>query len=94
MPHPLHEQVRRAFGFPCGYCRVDETSAGAELTVDHYRPLAAGDADELANLVYACFRCNLYKGDYWPSPKEEAACPSPKPHPDAKCLTLISYNSS
>jgi hypothetical protein len=22
------------------------------------------------------------------------ACPSPKPHPDAKCLTLVSYNSS
>jgi hypothetical protein len=73
MPHPLHEQVRRAFGFRCSYCRVDETSAGAELTVDHYRPSAAGGADELANLVYACFRCNLYKGDYWPSPEEEAA---------------------
>jgi len=22
------------------------------------------------------------------------SCPSPKPHPDAKCLTLVSYNSS
>src|SRR5215510_12799570 len=22
------------------------------------------------------------------------ACPSPKPHPDTKCLTLVSYNSS
>jgi hypothetical protein len=21
-------------------------------------------------------------------------CPSPKPHPDAKCLTLVSYDSS
>jgi hypothetical protein len=73
MPHPLHEQVRRAFGFRCGYCRVDETSAGAELTVDHYRPLSAGGADDLENLVYACFRCNLYKGDYWPLPEEEAA---------------------
>ena len=73
MPHPLHEQVRRAFDFRCSYCRVDETSAGAELTVDHYHPLAAGGADDLANLIYACFRCNVYKGDYWPSPEEAAA---------------------
>jgi HNH endonuclease len=73
MPHPLHEQVRWAFEFRCGYCRVGETSAGAELTVDHYCPLAAGGGDELTNLVYACFRCNLYKGDYWPSLEEEAA---------------------
>src|SRR5215470_3644402 len=62
MPHPLHEQVRQAFGFRCGYCRVDETGAGAELTVDHFRPSAVGGADDLENLVYACFRCNLYKG--------------------------------
>ena len=73
MPHPLHEQVRQAFGFRCGYCRVDETGAGAELTVDHFRPSAVGGADDLENLVYACFRCNLYKGDYWPLPEEEAA---------------------
>lgn len=73
MPHPLHEQVRHAFDCRCGYCSVDETSAGGELTVDHYQPLAADGLDELANLVYACFRCNLYKGDYWPTPAEAAA---------------------
>ena len=39
--------------------------AGGELTVDHYQPLSAQGSDELENLVCACFRCNLYKGDFW-----------------------------
>lgn len=73
MAHPLHEQVRHACGCRCGYCRVTETAVGAELTVDHYQPRAAGGNDALENLVYACHRCNLYKGDYWPTPEEVAA---------------------
>ncbi|WP_184193438.1 HNH endonuclease signature motif containing protein [Armatimonas rosea] len=35
------------------------------MTVDHYQPLSAQGTDDLENLVYACFRCNLYKGDFW-----------------------------
>ncbi len=58
MPHPLHEQVRRAFNYHCGYCGVTEAAAGGQLTVDHYCPRAAGGTDELSNLVYACHRCN------------------------------------
>jgi hypothetical protein len=73
MPHPLHEQVRRACAYRCGYCGVTETAAGGQLTVDHYQPRAADGADELSNLVYACLRCNLYKGDYWPTPEQRAA---------------------
>lgn len=73
MPHPLHEQVRRAFNYRCGYCGVTEAAVGGQLTVDHYQPLAAGGADDLSNLVYACHRCNLYKGNYWPTPERLAA---------------------
>lgn len=73
MPHPLHEQVRRAFNYRCGYCGVTEAAAGGQLTVDHYQPRAAGGADELSNLVYACHRCNQYKGNYWPPPERLAA---------------------
>jgi len=73
MPHPRHEPVRRTFDGRCGYCGVDETAAGAELTVDHYRPRSEGGTDDADNLVYACPKCNQYKGDYWPSPEEEAA---------------------
>src|SRR2546425_13120483 len=73
MAHPQHEQVRRAFAHRCGYCGVDEIAVGSELTVDHYQPCSAGGTDEFENLVYACHRCNQYKGDYWPTPEEEAA---------------------
>ncbi len=73
MPHPLHEQVRRAFNYRCGYCGVTEAAAGGQLTVDHYHPRSAGGADDLGNLVYACHRCNQYKGDYWPTPERFAA---------------------
>jgi hypothetical protein len=73
MPHPLHDEVRRAYNYRCGYCGVTEAAAGGQLTVDHYQPRAAGGTDDLSNLVYACHRCNQYKGDYWPTPERLAA---------------------
>ena len=38
---------------------------GATLTVDHHQPRAHGGHEQLANLVYACARCNEHKGPYW-----------------------------
>jgi HNH endonuclease len=66
MAHPKHEQVRERYGHRCGYCDVSEVDAGGELTVDHYCPRSAGGGDDDDNLVYACSRCNLFKGDFWP----------------------------
>lgn len=63
VPHPKHERVRQRYDGRCGYCGLSEVDAGGELTVDHFRPVAAGGGDDDDNLVYACFRCNLYKGD-------------------------------
>jgi hypothetical protein len=57
--------VRRRARFACEYCSISETSAGGELTVDHFRPQSKNGGGELENLVYACVRCNLYKGDFW-----------------------------
>ena len=51
--------------FCCEYCGVGEDDTGGELTIDHYQPQSAGGADDTDNLVYACYRCNLYKSDYW-----------------------------
>lgn len=65
MTPEVRRQVRARFGFACGYCGVNEASAGAELTVDHFRPLSRGGTDDLENLVYACPACNQFKGDYW-----------------------------
>src|SRR5207244_2722059 len=64
------EQVRQRYGRCCGYCGVSETDTGGELSVDHHHPVAAGGDDSADNLVYACFRCNLYKGDFHPSPPD------------------------
>lgn len=67
MPHPLFESVRNRYQRACGYCGVTELTTGGGLTLDHYRPRAAAGSDEPDNLVYACARCNQYKGDFWPT---------------------------
>ena len=66
MAHPKHPSVRVRYGACCGYCGISETDAGGGLTVDHFEPVSAGGDDSDDNLVYACFRCNLYKGDLLP----------------------------
>jgi hypothetical protein len=68
MPHPDIESIRRRYQYACGYCGVTEVDVGGELTIDHYRPRSAGGDDDEANLVYACARCNQYKGNFWPDP--------------------------
>ena len=67
MAHPQHADVRDRYQRCCGYCGVSEDDAGGELTVDHFVPLVAGGGDDDENLVYACFRCNLFKSDFAPS---------------------------
>ncbi len=57
--------VRQKANFACEYCGVSETDAGGELTIDHFKPQSKSGSDEPKNLVYACSRCNLYKGDYF-----------------------------
>ena len=67
MAHPKHEQVRQRYNHRCGYCGVSEVDVGSELTVDHYQPLSADGDDSDDNLVYACMKCNQYKGDFFPT---------------------------
>ena len=66
MAHPKLSSVRVRYGACCGYCGISETDAGGGLTVDHFEPVSADGDDSDENLVYACFRCNLYKGDMLP----------------------------
>ena len=63
----LRVQVGRLAQFACEFCGVQESDAAGELTIDHYRPQSEGGEDVLHNLLYCCFRCNLYKADDWPS---------------------------
>ncbi len=67
MPQSPLEILRERYHRSCGYCGVTEVPVGGELTIDHYRPRAAGGDDDQGNLVYACIRCNQYKGDFWPN---------------------------
>ncbi len=71
MPPPDLDLIRQRFAYACGYCDVDEVSAGGVLTIDHYRPLSSGGGDSLDNLIYACVRCNQYKHSFWPTAKDE-----------------------
>ena len=62
MAHPLLQTIRKLYAFRCGYCGVSEVEVGGELTADHFLPISAGGEDNVENLVYACIRCNQYKG--------------------------------
>lgn len=66
----LRQKIRERADFACEYCGVSEAETGGELTVDHFRPQSADGSDEEENLVHCCFRCNLYKGDYWAEDKQ------------------------
>lgn len=72
MPHPKFEVIRRLYRQTCGYCGVTESAVGSEMTVDHFMPRVAGGSDELDNLVYACWKCNQFKHDFWPGPDDLA----------------------
>ena len=67
MAHPRHARVRQRYHYRCGYCGVSEADTGGELTVDHYRPRAADGDESAINLVYACIKCNQFKGNFFPN---------------------------
>ncbi len=73
-------EVRTRAGFACEYCGISETDAGGELTIDHFQPQSANGSDNTENLVYACFRCNLYKSDYWTETENTLAIFNPRQH--------------
>ena len=73
MAHPKHDEVRQRYKGCCGFCQVSDQDAGGQFTVDHYLPAADGGDDSDENLVYCCFRCNLYKTDLSPTDKDRAA---------------------
>jgi len=73
----LHKYVRRPHGpvlskkniflrdnFVCAYCLKKINSS--DLTVDHIIPSSRGGKNTWDNLVTACKRCNLKKGDKTP----------------------------
>jgi 5-methylcytosine-specific restriction endonuclease McrA len=54
--------LRARANYACEYCHITENLAGGLLTEDHLLPPDLGGADDLDNLCWCCFRCNVHKG--------------------------------
>ncbi|HEV3079150.1 MAG TPA: HNH endonuclease signature motif containing protein [Gemmataceae bacterium] len=74
----LLDEVRARARYACEYCSVTETDSGGPLTTDHFQPRSRGGSDGFENLLYCCFRCNLYKADYWPLQAGDASLWNPR----------------
>jgi hypothetical protein len=83
------ELVRVRAGLACEYCGVTEADSGGQLTVDHHRPQSQGGADQSDNLIYCCWRCNLYKAAYWPSGPAAPVLWNPREEPRECHLLLL-----
>lgn len=70
------ESLKILYKFKCAYCETD-TTAGAPLQVEHFRPKAKTDGDlehngyywlayEWSNLTLGCSTCNRNKGNHFP----------------------------
>lgn len=81
IPADLVEFVRQRANAACEYCGVAEVDCGGELTIDHFRPQTRGGTDDPINLLYCCYRCNLYKGDYWPAQQSDPVLWNPRGGP-------------
>lgn len=77
----IRQQARQRANYACEYCGISETGTGGLLTLDHYIPKSKGGEDTLENLVYACFRCNQYKSDYWSQNPEQPQLWNPRLEP-------------
>lgn len=82
--------VRQRANFSCEYCGVSEAEVGGALTIDHFKPQSKGGSDEIENLIYACSRCNLYKGDYFTETDSNQNLWNPRTESSEKHFILLS----
>jgi len=72
----VKQRLKKIYNNKCAFCETD-TSAGAVLQVEHYRPKAKVTEDpthdgyywlgyEWSNLLYACSSCNRAKATFFP----------------------------
>lgn len=61
IPLRLRFEVLERCGFACRYC--GRKSPDVSLEIDHVIPIADGGTNDPANLVAACWECNLGKRD-------------------------------
>jgi 5-methylcytosine-specific restriction endonuclease McrA len=64
-------------GHTCQYCR----KSGEDMTLDHVIPRSRGGQDTWENIVVACVRCNVNKGNRTPKEAEMRLLKQPsRPH--------------
>ena len=73
VPRRFRRQVTNTFlfardGYRCAYCGRHRKELGyrESLTRDHILPLSRGGENEWTNVVTACSKCNLRKGNHLP----------------------------
>jgi hypothetical protein len=62
LPTALRRQLEMADDHRCAYCRTSQANSGYPMVVDHVLPQSKGGQTEFANLCFACYRFNLFKG--------------------------------
>lgn len=63
MDAQTRESVRKRAACRCEYCAItEEMLPDSDFHVDHVIAVQHGGQSELANLAWACERCNSYKG--------------------------------
>jgi hypothetical protein len=62
MDAATRDEVRRRAGERCEYCHFPDYALDLPYHVEHVVATSHGGSDRLANLAWACARCNLRKG--------------------------------
>ena len=62
LPQSVREQVRQRADERCEYCHKPEGFSAHPHHVDHIISQKHNGSDELDNLAWACFQCNVNKG--------------------------------
>lgn len=75
------EQVRQRARSRCEYCHKPEQVGGFSYQVDHVIPERHLGTSELANLAWACFKCNNMKSTDIASYDEETGALTPLYNP-------------
>jgi 5-methylcytosine-specific restriction endonuclease McrA len=86
---PNRNLIYKRDNYTCGYCGAKE-----DLTLDHILPSSRGGKDEWTNLVTACTKCNVKKGNKTPEEADMVLHIIPKAPYNKLQLTINTSNVS
>lgn len=86
---PTRSLIYKRDGYTCTYCGCKEN-----LTIDHIHPSSRGGEDTWENLVTACEKCNIKKGNRTPQEAEMILNILPRAPFNKLHLTITTSNVS